>query len=249
MSVRRAGGRPDQEDARRRDFDDLAARFDEHFSRVLADADWWPSARSKTGQALARVRELGAASRAVTDDAWLSAAYGALRRWQAFRGVRGGVPEARFRSVVAGLGDIVAPVESWTISNISGDGIARLYELFVAVAPIKPTMAKWVVTSKTLYHLLPELVTPMDGMVTAHFLRRSSLPLGLDRAFFLRFFGDVADVARSIGGIHLETLSRADPFASGDRVRIGQARVLDFAMAGAVAARGRTEDRRLASGS
>jgi hypothetical protein len=247
MSVRRAGGRPDQEDARRRDFDDLAARFDEHFSRVLADADWWPSARSKTGQALARVRELGAASRAVTDEAWLVAAYGALRRWQAFRGVRGGVPEARFRSVVAGLEDIVAPVESWTISNISRDGIARLYELFVAVAPIKPTMTKWVVTSKTLYHLLPELVTPMDGMVTARFLRRSSLPTGLDRAFFLRFFDDVAAVARSLGGIHLETLSRADPFASGDQFRIGQARVLDFAMAGAVEARGRPEDG-LASG-
>jgi hypothetical protein len=229
--------RPDEEDRRRRDIEDLAVHFDEYFRRLLTDAGWWPSAASKTGHALARVRELGAASHAVTDDTWLTTAYGALRRWQAFRGVRGGVPEARFRAVVEGLEHLVAPVESSSISNVTKEGIAQLYELFDALAPIKPTRSKWVVTSKTLYHLLPELVVPMDRMVTARFLRLSGLPAGLDRQFFLRFYSDVADVARSLGVKRLETLSRANPFATGDQIRIGQARVIDLAMAGAVKAR------------
>ena len=228
-----------EEDRRRRDFDDLTRRFDDHFARLLAHADWWPGAASKTGQALARVRELGAASRAVTDEAWLSAAYGSLQRWQAFRGVRGGVPEAQFRAVVGGLEDLVASVEPWTISNVTGDGTARLYELFVAVAQIKPSASKWVASSKTLYHLLPELVVPMDGVITAGFLRRSSLPAGLERPFFVRFYEDVSGVARTLGADRLEALSRANPFAPGDSIRIGQARVIDFAMAGALEARRR----------
>jgi hypothetical protein len=199
--------RPDPADRRRRDFDELAARFDEHLSRLLAEPAWWPSPASKTGQALARVRTLGAASRAVDDEAWLSAAYGALQRWQAFRGVRGGIPEGRFREGMEGLGALVVPVESWTISTIPREGIAQLFDLFAAVAPIKPTRSKWVVTSKTLYHLLPDLVVPMDRMVTARFLNLSSLPEGLDRRFFLEFYEDASRVARSVGGTHLEVLS------------------------------------------
>ena len=236
MGDRTGSDRPDEEDRRHGDIEDLAVRFDEYFGRLLTDAGWWPSAASTTGRALARVREIGAA-RAVTDDTWLTTAYGALRRWQAFRGVRGGVPEARFRAVVEGLGELVAPVETSTISSVTGEGIGQLYALFEALAPVKPTSSKWVVTSKTLYHLLPELVVPMDRMVTARFLRLSSLPAGLDRRFFVRFYRDVTDVARSLGDERLESLSRADPFATGDEIRIGQARVIDFAMAGAVEAR------------
>ena len=228
------------EERRRRDFEDLATHFDEHFSRLLAAPDWWPGPASKTGQALARVRTLGAASRAVDDEAWLSAAYGALLRWQAFRGVRGGIPEDRFRAGMEGLGDLVAPVESRTISTIPRAGIAQLFDLFAAVAPLKPTRSKWVVASKTLYHLLPDLVVPMDRLVTARFLRLSALPEGLDQRFFREFYEDVARVARSVGGAHLEVLSRANPHASDDRIRIGQARVIDFAMAGAV--KGRAPD-------
>ena len=131
-------------------FDDLAARFDDYFAELLVRPGWWPGFESATGQALSRLREIGLASEAVLDDAWLRAAYRALQRWQAFRGARGGVPEGLFRQVVRRLGPPLRMIESSTIEEVGEDEIGQLFELFTALAPLKPTRAKWVVTSKTL---------------------------------------------------------------------------------------------------
>jgi len=78
----------------------------------------------------------------------------------------------------------------------------------------------------------------MDGMVTAPFLGLRVLPEGLDWEFFQDFYGHLAEVARSVGVDRLEVASRANPYVPpGNRsgsIRVGQARALDFAMAGAV---------------
>ena len=42
----------------------------------------------------------------------------------------------------------------------------RLYELFWAISDVVDSQSKWVAVSKTLHHVLPDLVVPIDGTFT-----------------------------------------------------------------------------------
>ena len=68
---------------------------------------------------------------------------------------------------------------------------------------IKPTARKWVVVSKTLHHLLPDLVVPMDNLMTAPFLGMSALPATFDGSFLevaYSAFTDLAGTERAASG-------------------------------------------------
>ena len=216
-------------------FADLGARFDEYFAPMAGRRGWWPDPERGTGPALARARSLADPRRAVDDDAWLSETYAALRKWQAFRGPAGGVSEQRFRRSIARTEPHLPRLRGVRIDEIEPSELPRLFELFRSLEDLKPSRAKWVSISKTLYHLLPELVIPMDNVITAGFLGRSTLPEGLDEEFLVGFYEGVTAAARTVGGEHLDELGKdsaiEDP-ALRNAIRLGRARVIDLAMAG-----------------
>jgi hypothetical protein len=216
-------------------FADLRDGFDGFFSRMIGKRDWWPNSERGTGPALIRVRAVGDEQRAIRDEEWLDATYTALKRWQAFRGPKGGVSEERFRTSIARAGPHLARIRGTQIDGIESSQLPELFELFQSLEALKPSRAKWVSISKTLYHLLPELVMPMDKIITARFLGWSSLPQGLDEELLVTLYEHLSSVAHSVGGSRLDELGLdptiEDP-AQREAMRLGRARVIDFAMAG-----------------
>lgn len=91
---------------------------------------------------------------------------------------------------------------------------------------------------RLIRHLLPDLVLPMDNKFTAPFLGLRSLPQGIDRGWLFPSYGIFGSLAERVGRERLERLARSNPYLSSDAereaVRLGLARVVDFAMAGSL---------------
>lgn len=81
------------------------------------------------------------------------------------------------------------------------------------------------VCSKVLYHLLPDLVVPMDNQYTAPFFGRSGLPIGLSKDFFVEAYSAFAAIAAGQDHLLQELAQRCSP-------RLGLGRVIDFAVVG-----------------
>jgi hypothetical protein len=111
-------------------FADLADRFEEYFSPMVGRRGWWPSSDGGTGLALMRLRLLGDERRAIQDETWLNATYAAHKRWQAFRGPKGGVSEARFRTSIAHLKPHLARFRGVAIDDIGPSQLLELLALF-----------------------------------------------------------------------------------------------------------------------
>jgi hypothetical protein len=157
-----------------------------------------------------------------------------------FRGAR--FDPGRFRASLEAVAPLVAPWEGTTILTIRNEQVRDLFVLFDAVREVKPTQPKWVVTSKALHHLLPDLILPMDNQLTAPFLGRPSLPATFDQAFlvesYVAFIGVVRDSAFGIGSRRTRAAASQVPYPVADAsprdCGIGLARVVDFAIAGYV---------------
>jgi hypothetical protein len=170
-----------------------------------------------------------------------------LRQWRAFRGAR--FDERRLRRSL----DRVAPLlGSWigtSLLRLRRGGGHDLFELFYAVGEVKPTERKWVATSKLLYHLLPDLIVPMDNLATAPFLGRSQLPVMFEASFVEEAYAAFAELASGIGAARVRRAANAVPFpvpgTARQDCRIGMARVVDFAIAGYVRDHGRAVLHRL----
>ena len=187
---------------------------------------------------------------ALASEPFVDALCSSLKRWRAFRGV----PFDRGR--VLGALHAAAPLlgrwEGVSILRLPASSVEDLFEIFEAVRDIKPTERKWVVTSKTLYHLLPDLIVPMDNLMTAPFLGISSLPATFEASFLVEAYSAFTDLATNrahgIGAGRVRAAAREVPYpvagyAKGD-CRIGHARVIDLAIAGFVMEHGGSELRR-----
>jgi hypothetical protein len=192
------------------------------------------------------LREAGSGAGVIASEAFVLALGASLRSWRAFRGVR-----FEHERVVRSLRRVAPLLGRWegtSILTLRSDSVPDLFELFEAVGDIKPTSRKWVVTSKTLYHLLPDLIVPMDNLLTAPFLGRSSLPATFEPAFLVEAYSAFVDLATNrrhgIGSPAVRRAARQVPFpvpaAALVDCRIGLARVVDFAIAGFVLEHGRT---------
>jgi len=117
------------------------------------------------------------------------------------------------------------------------------------VRDIKPTRRKWVVTSKMLHHMLPDLIVPMDNQMTAPFLGRGSLPATFEASFLVESSSVFVDLATNrrygIGARRVRAAAQEVPYqaegAAPDDCRIGVARVVDFAVAAFVRDHGRAD--------
>jgi hypothetical protein len=222
----------------------VARSFSRSWDLLLGRRGWWPDERQVECARL--LREAGSGAGAITSEEFVVALGASLRSWRAFRGVR-----FEHERVVRSL-QMVAPMlgrwEGTSILTLRRDRVADLFELFEAIQDIKPTSRKWVVTSKTLYHLLPDLIVPMDNLMTAPFLGRSSLPATFEPAFLVEAYAAFVDLAANrehgIGSSAVRRAATQVPFpvssASPEDCRIGLARVVDFAIAGFVLEHGRS---------
>lgn len=201
----------------------VAERLEEDVRRV--PPDWWP--RGLTEEALAIRWKRGAAA-AARDERFVDASYRVLRGpWRAFRGAR--VTREGYEAALRRAEPHLAALGDVTIADLELERhLEPLVALFRAVEDVKPTRAKWVATSKTLYFALPDLVPPIDNEITRPFLRASGVHLqnAVTRDAVRRAFSVLSGLARVAGADRLRRLNTAHGTSA------GMARVVDFAIAG-----------------
>lgn len=220
----------------------LAAHFDAAVAPLREDASWWPNTKQRSAWVLLRVREFGP-ERLVTDRALRGWLLGALNEWRAGRG--GAIDPGRFarRLTAPSFLQALASARTVTLAGFDPDAHARvLAELFDALVGIKRSEAQLVASSKTLYHLLPELIVPFDGVITCGFFGWNALPKVAEPAWLSDVYSVLAGIAAGLGPERLDRLGTPswplDP-AVASALRIGQARVVDFGMEGYRRATGR----------
>ena len=212
----------------------VAGEFDESWSTLLGSPGWWPD---RTQAECARMaREAGGPAAALGSDRYVDVLGASLRKWRAFRGVA--FDRDRFVAAMRGVAPLLERWRGVSILSLRPGRMAELFELFDAVRDIKPTERKWVASSKALHHLLPDLIVPMDNLMTAPFLGTSALPATMEPQFLERAYSAFAELATGIGSTRLRAAGREVPYpvpgyGKAD-CRIGQARVVDFAIAGFV---------------
>lgn len=213
----------------------LAANFEAAFAPLREDRGWWPNTKRRSTWVLVRVRELGPV--AVVHDrearSWL---YGALGEWGARRG--GEIEPRRFARMLTAPAFVEALREAQDLRlarfdpNRHGEVLVRLFE---GLDGIKSSEAQLVAISKGLYHLLPELVVPLDGVITCGFFGWNALPTGVHGGWLTDVYDVLAGVASKVGPRLLDRLGTPtwplDP-AIGAALRLGQARVVDFGLEG-----------------
>lgn len=122
-------------------------------------------------QTIERRRELGSIQAAIEDPTFVSLLRSTLRTWGI--GIRGSrqVSEDEFVSGLRYWAPELSDLESLAIEDLGSDAAdvsAQVYRL-VAGLPVVDNKAKVVAGTKTLHHLLPELVPPMDRAWTGEF--------------------------------------------------------------------------------
>ena len=217
----------------------VARAFDRSWSSILASPGWWPATPQVGCTRL--LREAADPAAVVTSPDFMTHLGRSLRQWRAFRGAR--FDERRLRRSLDRVAPLLGRWVGTSLLRLRGEGGHDLFELFDAVGDVKLTERRWVATSKLLYHLLPDLVVPMDNLATAPFLGRSQLPVAFDAAFVEETYAAFAELASSVGAARVRKAANAVPFpvpgAARQDCRIGMARVVDFAIAGYVRDQGR----------
>ncbi len=213
----------------------LAANFEAAFAPLRQDRGWWPDTKRHSAWVLVRVRELGP-ERFVTDRVLRGWLFAALGEWGARRG--GEIDSRRFARkltaprFVQALGEARDLRISRFDPNRHGEVLLRLFQ---GLDGIKSSQAQLVATSKALYHLLPELVVPFDGVITCGFFGWNALPARAEGEWLAEVYALLAGVATKVGPRRLDRLGTpswpVDP-AVAAALRLGQARVIDFGLEG-----------------
>ena len=180
---------------------------------------------------IARLRELGGPEAAIHDAQFVQMLRDTLKSWGI--GARGSrlIPEPRFS---AGLKERAREIQSLYRLKIDDitletEDLLGLVWRLIRDLPIVENKAKIVAGSKTLHHLLPDLVVPIDGRWTGAFFGWPVAYLTYrQEATFIETFGRYIEVARVV-----------DPAAYvGKRWRTSRSKVLDNAVIGYCKLRG-----------
>lgn len=123
--------------------------------------------------------------------------------------------------------DLHRPDPPRSVRDVHEHALSRLFTIVSDVKPTK-TNRKWMVSSKVLYHLLPDLVPPVDNEFTAPFLGYKALPPGLDEHSLGRHLRSIQILRAEWEPQRLEELARE----ADSETRLGLARVIDFGVIG-----------------
>jgi len=216
----------------------VAGEFAASWAAIAGDRGWWPG---RTEVDLGRkLADAGSVEAAVQRDDFIRLLHRSLNKWKAFRGAS--VSDEHVARVLRAAAPAVDRLRGTTIASLRRADDSRLFAAFDALRDLRPSSRKWVATSKTLHHLLPDLVVPMDNMLTAPFLGRSSLPDRFDAQVAHGAYASFLELRDAIGVSRVRAAAREVPFPVGgarrSECRIGMARVVDIAIAGYVARHG-----------
>ncbi len=211
----------------------LVAHFDFAMARMREDASWWPNTKKHSAWVLVRVREFGP-ERLVKDRISREWLLRALHEWRATRG--GPIEPRRFARRLTSPGFLDALQDARSIQLAGFDPAAHsevVVNLFDKLDGIKESHTQLVAISKTLYHLLPELVVPFDGQVTCGFFNWNGLPKDVNPEWLSEVYSLLGEIASGVGSEKLDRWGQppwpVDPAVS-TALRIGQARVVDFGL-------------------
>ena len=137
---------------------------------------------------------------ALADDALLSQLYQTLQKWGVGRRASRLVPLAEFRQALRSRVAEIAEFEALSIDDPALDAADTAESLWSLIEQlgVVTNVALIVAGSKTLHHLLPDLVPPMDRAWTGAFFRWSAAgPQSALRVTFTRTFTGFAEIARA----------------------------------------------------
>jgi hypothetical protein len=149
-------------------------------------------------QTIERRRQHGTVQNALTDQLFIDLLYRTLQKWGI--GVRGSrlVPLPRFQQVLVSHLDVLDALQNHSIENPPSRVAQRVYDL-IANLGVVDNKAKLVAGSKTLHHLLPDLVPPVDRRYTGAFFGWSTLaPQDSQERIFLEAFGAFEKIAAAV---------------------------------------------------
>jgi hypothetical protein len=136
---------------------------------------------------------------ALNDDRLLDDLYETLQRWGIGRRASRLVPKIEFRERLRSVSREFAAFDSMRLDEPAaalGSTASRLWELIEQLHVVE-NASLIVPGTKTLHHLLPDLVPPMDRAWTgAFFLWSAAAPQAGQRRTFLRTFDRLAEIAR-----------------------------------------------------
>ncbi len=148
--------------------------------------------------------ELGSVSAALADDAFLQSLYETLRAWGI--GIRGSrlLPLQQFKAALRNKEDDIESLERLMIDDVSLDAqtvSVQLWKLIRSLG-IVDNIAVLVPCTKTLHHLLPDLVVPMDRRYTGDFFEWNDTEFQTrQHHLFEVAFENFVDVARAVNPV------------------------------------------------
>jgi len=177
------------------DFDTYASAFD---SDVLLDDDRQFGSHRRT---IERRRELGPIDAAIEDDAFVEMLYRTIQQWGIGRRGSHIVSLPTFQDSLAVHRSALADLDRLSIESDAYEiaAVGAAIDDLVANLSIVENRARIVAGTKTLHHLLPDLVPPMDRAWTGAFFGWSSGdPQSNQTKIFVRAFTGFAEVARAV---------------------------------------------------
>jgi hypothetical protein len=172
-----------------------------------------------------RRRELGSVARAIRDPEFIYLLHETLQRWGIGKRASRLVSLPEFHRLLRNVAPELAPLEHLTLETIDDGLLAVIDRLdrLISTLGIVDNRSLIVPGTKTLHHLLPDLVPPMDRAWTGVFFGWSSLdPQQYQSVIFVEAFTGFAEVARATQPSRL----------MGDGWRTSGSKVLDNALIG-----------------
>ena len=178
-------------------------------------------------QTIALRRQLGSVRAAATDDKFAASLQRTLLAWGIGRRASRLVPEGQFAAALRAAGPGLEELEALTIDgdDLPADIADRLWLVINSLGVVE-NKAKLVAGAKTLHHLLPDLVPPMDREYTGAFfqlhLPEWQDPTGQRRIFRIAY-NQFASVSRRV---------RPQQYVTGQGWRTSRTKILDNALIG-----------------
>jgi len=192
--------RANEETVRQR-LDDLITGFDEYASTfdsaVSLEDDRQFGSHRRTIQLR---RELGSIGAAIDDEAFVGLLYRTIQQWGIGRRGSRIVPLPTFQTSLLAHRSSLVDLDRLSIESDAFEvaSVASALDDLIANLSIVENRARIVAGTKTLHHLLPDLVPPMDRAFTGAFFGWSSSdPQTNQTRIFVRAFAGFAEVARA----------------------------------------------------
>jgi hypothetical protein len=177
-------------------------------------------------------RQHASAASLLADDRFLEYVYAVLPSWGMHRMGSQAAKVTEFSQFAASLRSAVPVIDTlWPLDITRLDpadvpGAARLGWQVIAAIRVSTSETQVVAGTKTLHHVLPGLVPPIDRQYTFRFFTgQKQTPSGDQRAF-LEWFPYLAEIGRRCRGAIEIAMNRGGPMAS------GPAKVIDNAIIG-----------------